>query len=324
MRRRDLLAPAVLALGAACAKKAPKSARTVRVGVTNYASMSPLYVAMERGFDREAGIVFQPMPITRPGDAVALLASNGLDAALTFLTAPVMNAAAKGTEVRAVLVREIIHPSCGDAGNLYLRAKSVTGDPSDARQWIGKKIWCGQGASLAEYLLDTAIERAGLNAAEVPRPPLNFTQAAAALTSGAIDGILSAGNLAVDFSQHREILRVDAIRKQFIGLQISHIVFGPSLVKGDVALGGAVLSSFLRGVREFQAGATPKFLADLVAAQGKLTDECRSYFSAGGAIDLKGLQPQVDWAIRRGYVPAGVTAEMLVDSRFLEAARRRG
>ena len=96
MRRRDFLLPVACAALAGCAKRNSKPLQTIRIGIGNYAAISPLYVALERGYFRDAGFDVQPEQVVRTGDTVALLASGHLDAAFAFAAPPVMNAVAQG------------------------------------------------------------------------------------------------------------------------------------------------------------------------------------------------------------------------------------
>jgi ABC-type nitrate/sulfonate/bicarbonate transport system substrate-binding protein len=287
--------------------------------------MSPFFVALERGYFREAGIDARPQFVVKAPEAVALLSAGRLDAALTSVQTSLLNAVAQGAEVRVVLGRDVVTPSCGDTGAMYARASSFPDGTSDVKKWTGKKFWCGGfAAGLGEFLLDTILRSAGLDPRQTPRAEIGVAEAAAALASGAIDAMVNANNLALNFGARPGIVRETAGATAIAGLQYSHILAGRTLL-GDPSLGGAFLACFLRGLRDFQAGATPQFLRDLVRTQGRdpaVLTECRDYYAPDGRIDLKSLQACSDWAAARGYVASPPPIEKCVDMRHWEIARK--
>ena len=323
MRRRDLVIPALSGALASCARRQPASARTIQVGVRSILGMSPFYVALERGYFRDAGIDARPQTIERNAETVALLAAGRLDIAITAVEPAFFNAVARGSDVRVVLGRERITQSCGDSGALYARKAAFPRGTADIREWRGKKIAAGQGAGLGEFLLDTILSRARIDPNQTPRPRISPGQAAAALSSGAIDGLLQSSNWSVSLESDSNIVREDAGRASIPGIQTSYILFGPGLLHGEISAGGRFLGCYLRGVRDFERGVTPHFLRNLTALQGSpgALDRCRRYSTPGGAIDRESIGLFRDWAVNRGYTPAGIEVESLTDDRFLRFAQ---
>jgi len=324
MRRRDFcLAPAAAAL-ASCASKPSGALRTIQVGIGRYPGLSPFFIALERGYFRDNGIDPRQQTTMRNVESVGLLSAGRLDVAMTPIGPSLFNAVANGSSVRIVLGREKVTSACGDAGTLYAR-KPAFPQGTDVRYWSGKNISSGNVAGVAEFLLDTILSRAGLDPKQTPRPRLDQIQAAAALVSGAIDGLMQATNVPLDFGSHREIVREESGRKLTAGLQLSQVVFGPGLLNADVSLGARFLACYMRGVREFEAGATPQYLKDLVAEQGRSASalaECRAYSTPGGAIDRKSIEVARDWALARGYSTKIVPVESVIDERFLRFAQK--
>ncbi len=108
--------------------------------------------------------------------------------------------------------------------------------------------------------------------------------------------------------------------------QYSFIVFGSRLLDGDVRTGALFLRAYLRGANDFLAGKTPAFLYDFAKA-GDLDPQlvraaCRDSFEHDGSIHLNDLQTGIDWAVLHGYIPRPMTAQSLVDTRFLDELRK--
>jgi hypothetical protein len=325
VRRRDLFLAAGAATFVSCGKKRPTGFQAIDVGVTNYPAISPFYVALERGYFREAGIDARPQMVARTGDIMALLAAGRLDAALGAIGPPIFNVAARGSDVRMVLGREMVKLNCGAAGALYARRSAFPQGTSDIRLWSGKTISTGLGAGIGDFLLDTALSRSGMEPKQVSRSPMNLYQASAALVSGSIDGILNPVNAPIDFGSSAGIVREDAARSLLANMQLSHILFGPGMLKRELSLGSRFLACYLCGVKDFEAGVTPQFLKDFAATQGGaqgVLKQCRTFSTPGGAIDRASIGLAGDWAASRGYAPAGVSVDSVVDERYLGPAQK--
>lgn len=46
---------------------------------------------------------------------------------------------------------------------------------------------------------------------------------------------------------------------------------------------------------------------------------CRDTFEHDGRIHFNDLQARIDWTFREGYIPHAMSAQSVVDMRFLEA-----
>jgi NitT/TauT family transport system substrate-binding protein len=308
-----------------CARKRPQGLRPFTAGVMQVPGTSPLYLALERGYFRDAGLDVQPQILNSNSQMVTLLAAGRLDAAFIFASPAMFNAAARGSKVRAVLGREFVNPSCGDAARLYARKAAFPQGTADIRLWEGRRIVSGSRSGLGEFMLDSVLRSAGLDPAKTPNTGVSHTEGAAALVSGTVDALLNGTNIPYDFSSHPEIVHEESPAKAIAGLQMSHILFGPSLTAGDIRPGAAFVASYLRGLREFLAGATPQYLKDFVKSDGRdprVLGQCRAYSAADGRLDMKSIQSMLDWAIARGYTPAGTRLEGVVDTRFLEIAHK--
>jgi hypothetical protein len=107
---------------------------------------------------------------------------------------------------------------------------------------------------------------------------------------------------------------------------VSFISFGARLLDDDPDLGTRFLSAYLRGVREFVGGKTPKFHDDLAISNGidpaAARKACRNSLLLDGRIDLDSLDRFIKWGAAKGFCPIPIQAAQLVDMRFLESLKR--
>ena len=325
MRRRDLLWSASAAALASCARKKAGSRREVRFAIRPFPNMSVFYLALEKGYFRDAGFDVRADVAGNPQLVASLLASGKVDAACTFDSPALFNLAGRGASLRIVLGREVVGLSCGDAGAVYMRRKSFPKGTSDIRLWAGKRFATVSRVGLGEFFLDSELSAAGLDPSKTPRSSLNHGEMVAALVSGSVDAAINSGNVPYNFGSHSEITRENAGMQALAGLQFSHIWFGKGLLEGDPNAGAALLAAYLKAGRDFLAGATPQFLIDYAAANNMdptVIHGCRNTFTQNGEVDRKSVQRIVRWSIARGYTPAGASADPLIDTRYWELAMK--
>src|SRR5581483_2026998 len=91
----------------------------------------------------------------------------------------------------------------------------------------------------------------------------------------------------------------------------------------DVRLGAAFLKAYFHGARDFLAGKSPAFM-DQFARDNDLDPKlvkagCRDSFEPDGRLHLEDIQVYLDWMHKNGYVSGAVSAQSLVDTRYLHA-----
>ena len=112
MRRRDLLALSPLVWGG-CRCREGVARRSLEVASVPHISMSPLYLAEESGYFRDAGLQVAIREVTQTSQIIPLVAGGELDAAFVTMHTTFLNAAGKGARIRVVAGRNRVVPGCG-------------------------------------------------------------------------------------------------------------------------------------------------------------------------------------------------------------------
>jgi NitT/TauT family transport system substrate-binding protein len=328
MRRRDLLVgcfAGIALAGAACRGRQPAAAQKLRLSAGKLLSMSSLYLAQESGYFRDAGVDLELMQIPNPLDAMTLLAGGKVDIVFTGIVSSFLNAVLKGLTLKIVAGREIASPSCGTMGAIYGLRRNFPRGLEDLTQLKGKRIAAGPTVGLSHFALDSQLARAGLAGSDVITVNLPSAQAVAALIGGSVDAIVLNAELDRNLTaMSAEIVRTQGLSRVYPDMQGSFIYFGKTLLSGSTAVGAAFLFAYLRGVREFVQGRTPRYMEEFARANGLDVNDtvtaCRGTVTTDGAVDLKSLQLFVAWAVRRKHIPQSLDALELVDLRFLRKA----
>jgi NitT/TauT family transport system substrate-binding protein len=317
MRRRTFfLAPGMTALAAAAA-----GAVKLRVAGTTNLNLSPLHLAIEKGYFQQHGLEIELVPLARSTDAIPVLAQGGLDAALYALNPPMLNAIGKGVKIRLVAARDQSLPDCGDVGSIYTHPSITT-----VAGLKGKKVANGHPGGIVEFALDAALQKAGVRPADVELVKLMPTEGAAALLRGEVQALTGPDLSNLKALRRAEFRLLTTMGRTLPGFQWAHVMFGRQLLDGPVDTGARFLRAFLSGLRDYKAGETPAFAIDL-ARRGGLDEAgikslCRTHVVADGHMDLPSLTRFAEWAHGKGYSEKLVPAASLVDGRFLAAGSK--
>ncbi|HZD63309.1 MAG TPA: ABC transporter substrate-binding protein [Xanthobacteraceae bacterium] len=183
MRARILMPALIVAAGLSTAAFGQGTPRVV-VGDNPSLSGAPLYLALEKGYYREAGIDVQLEMSGTSSDMAVLLATNRLQVIGGALSAGFFNSLGKGLPIGLLMARAtspyfhylMIRPD--------LKAKLR--EPSDLK---GRTVAVARGAILV-YELAKILEAGGLSLGDIELKYIPFGQMATALTTGAVDAAL--------------------------------------------------------------------------------------------------------------------------------------
>jgi NitT/TauT family transport system substrate-binding protein len=167
--------------GAAAAQGVPK----VIVGDNPSLSGAPLYVALEKGYYREAGVDVQLEMSGTTSDMAVLLATNRLHVIGGALSAGFFNSLGKGLPI-ALLISRATSPY-----SHYLMVRpDLKGKLSGPADLKGRTIAVAARGAILIYELAKILEAGGLTLGEVDLKYIPFSQMATALTTGAVDAAL--------------------------------------------------------------------------------------------------------------------------------------
>ena len=184
MRARILIPALIIAAGLSTAAFSQGAPRVV-VGDNPSLSGAPLYVALEKGYYREAGIDVQLEMSGTSSDMAVLLATNRLQVIGGALSAGFFNSLSKGLPIGLLMARAtspyfhylMIRPDL----------KTKLREPSDLK---GRTVAVAARGAILVYELGKILEAGGLSLGDIELKHIPFGQMATALTTGAVDAAL--------------------------------------------------------------------------------------------------------------------------------------
>jgi NitT/TauT family transport system substrate-binding protein len=287
--------------------------------------MSPFYTGYEAGYFRDAGLDLE-LSRDLPGvQSVPMLAGGKLDVGFVALGPGLVNAITRGARLRVVAAREILSPSC-NMHSIYVTSRQFPNGVHDMRQLRHRRIAVASSTPFSLFCLDQLLERDGMTRSDVDIRPMSSNERIPALLAGGVDAMVATSTDLNPMLRPMQLAPGPSLADALPNFQYSHIVFGARLLDGNVRPGALFLHAYFRGARDFLSGRTPAFMDQFAKANDldpKLVKSgCRDSFEHEGRIRLEDMQMYIDWAKNNGYIPSPVNARNLVDTRFLDAARR--
>src|SRR5262245_17964321 len=168
-----------------CTSASAQTLPKVMVGDNPSLSGAPLYVALEKGYYRDAGVDVQLDMSGLSSDMTVLLATNKLHVIGGAITAGFFNSVSKGLPI-GILMSRATSPY-----SHYLMIRPELKDKLNAAADLkGRTVAVVSRGAILVYELIKVLESGGLTLADINLKYIPFGQMATALTTGAVDAAL--------------------------------------------------------------------------------------------------------------------------------------
>ncbi|MBH5370352.1 ABC transporter substrate-binding protein [Bradyrhizobium glycinis] len=320
---------AIMAMATARAEDALKA----RIGVLRLSSSAPVFIALDKGYFREAGLEVE-LKFFDAAQPIAVATTSGdVDFGVTAFTAGLYNLGGKGVlKVIGGMSREKPgYPLIGyfASNNAYASGLKT---PKDL---AGKRVAMTQVGSSFHYSLGLLADKYGFKLADVKIVPLqSLSNAAAALKGETVDAAL------LPISTARKLM--DEGGAKFLGWvgdetpwQLGAVFASPKtlankalvtkflgvLAKADREYHDVILASMKNGVAPINEQTKP--LLEIIAKYTNLPVEqvvgnC-AYIDPDGKLDVKNVDNQIKWLQEQGFVDKGFDAEAIIAKEFVKA-----
>ncbi len=274
------------ALGAgAAAAAAPlgvlaQSRKSLTIGYVPSTLFAPVFVAVERGYLRDAGYDATLTPIVAGADSMSLVAQGQIDIAAAALSAAFYNAVNRGLEVKYV-ASMAYQPRTGRPSALLIR-DDLFASGTRIADLKGKRVgWIGNGGAASAYYVARILRPFGLHLADVEGVNVANPDQEVALERKAIDAVFTSAPFTELFVQ-KGLARVAGSPPA--GIAASGAFFGPSLLH-DREGAVAVMAALRKAAAEL---AGDGYFSDVnLAASAKYTRQSVDVIRAAPRYDIK-------------------------------------
>jgi NitT/TauT family transport system substrate-binding protein len=319
MTRKTAVIAVCFVLALACARAEKPIARsTVRLNVNPTITYAPIMIAKAEGYFADEGIDAELVSLDA-NSAVAAAAAGKIDVLSAGLRSAIFNLMLKGVPLQIVADKGHSDPH-GCSAEAFIAptamAEQIAAAGGDMR---GQRVVLIRGG-LAEFLTMRFLAQHGRTQNDVTI--LQMPQGSAASSRDRIDAVrvTSEPNLSAAVAEGWASV-VATSESVAPSHQNSVLLYGKRLLHDDPELGRRFMRAYLRGVRRYNEGKTPRNVA-IISRSTKLPPDvirraCWISFASDGRIDPKNVQPFLDWALAARYLDAPVPVSTWWNPTFL-------
>jgi len=326
MRRRLAVAAILALVNAGCDRKStPPHQDLVKIADRGFLTNAPIYIADEDGYFADEGIklVFTEPPRSS-SQIIPLLERGDLDVMASSLTAGFFSAVAQGGRSRIVADRGHVSDSGCDYDGVIARRGLFDGDAPTAKDMRGRRFSIGP-AGIGAYIVDKYLESMGLTTSDLTLVRLGERLESQTLDQGSIDG-MHVAEPHLSWLVARGHRLIGPARIYTPGLHYAVLVFGPSLTVTHRELGERFMKAYLRGVKTFREGLTPRNLDIISRRTGVNIDTlkkiCPPTINADGELNGSSLLDFQKWLVKAGFLSRELGPEGGTDMTFARQAAK--
>jgi NitT/TauT family transport system substrate-binding protein len=305
----------------------------VKVGDLGITADAPFYIALEKGWFREAGIDARLEKFGSLTEAMVPLSTGELHVLGGGISAALFNSFARGWPVRIALGRTRDMPKF--SSNVLVLRSDLKGEVRSIADLKGRKVAVNAPSNVLLYLLGKTLESGGLTIKDVEVVYMPWPNMGPAFENRAID----AGTMVEPFvTQYAERGIAQVFRRAADVLDKPHLDASVVLYNNDWASKNPATAlnftiAYLRGARHFHdalhGGPARAEVVDLLVRNTRLKDKALydrmeiSIVDPNGRLSKESLRDQQEWHAKNGSIPKRANIDEIVDERWLRQALGR-
>ncbi len=307
-------------------------AQSVKFGALGIDADGPVYIAIDKGYFRDAGIEVTLEPFNSAAQAMAPLSTDQIQVAGGAASAALFNSFARGWPVRIVFARTGDRPGFSTD---TLSVRSGLHDVKTLKDLKGRTIAINVPNAGLAYMVGKMLESVGLTIRDVNVVYMPWPNMGPAFQTGAIDaGALvepfvtqyAENGAAVPFKRAAEVITNPPF-------EVAVILYNDDWAKQHPDQANAFAVGYLKGARDYydamNGGPRRKEVVATLVKYGRLKDSALydkiqwGYVDPNGEFDIKSLRDQQDWHASNGSVPKKVDIDAMIDHRYLDYALQK-
>ncbi|MGY4305396.1 NitT/TauT family transport system substrate-binding protein [Bradyrhizobium sp. USDA 4369] len=319
-----------LALASIAAARAEEA--KIRIGVLRLSSSAPVFIALDKGYFRDAGLDVELKFFDAAQPIAVATATGDVDVGVTAFTAGLYNLAGKGAlKIIAGMSRD--RPGFPLIG-YFASNKAYEAGLKTPKDIAGKRVAMTQVGSSFHYSVGLLAEKYGFKLADVKIVPLqSMSNMAAAIKGETVDAAL------MPVSAARKLMDEGAIKHLgWVGdetpWQVSGVFAGPKTLANAASV-GKLLVSLQRAEREYHdvvlasvkdgTAAIDDRTKPLLEIIGRYTNlpvdqvvgNC-AYIDPEGKLDVKNIDSQIKWLQAQGFADPGYDAAAIIAKDYVK------
>jgi NitT/TauT family transport system substrate-binding protein len=311
------------------------AADPIKVGMLPLTSHSPDIIAAGKGYFAAQGIEASFVIFQAAQPMAVAIASGDVDFGITAITGGLISLADKGAvKVIGGALEEV--PGI-EGEKIIVSKKAYDEGVTTAAKLKGRTFGITTAGSSFHYMAHKIAQKEGFTTADMQLKPLQKVPAViAALKSGQIDAWSIVPNIADALSKGPDVRQIGKISDYIPNYQVTTVFTSTANVEKKPDLVKRFLAAYSKGVADYNAALVEKKMSkDEIDAIVKMIhqyvyadqplDKAAPRIRAGAmrispdaTLNLESVRDQLEWFKAEKMVPASVTMEKLVDTRFVK------
>jgi ABC-type nitrate/sulfonate/bicarbonate transport system substrate-binding protein len=296
----------------------------LKVAVLNFTSYGPFFIAQEEGYFTEQGLEVEFVKFDSGAQMIPAVETGQIDAAATGPSIGLFNAVAENGKIKIVGDKGYLDPSGCDYMAVLAPPEWIAANPTPtADEFRGRKISIDP-SNFEAFMFDKILAPYGLTLADMTAESISAPALLDAATNHSVD-FISIGDPWITRLTDTDAMAVwQPYQKVVPNMQFGILVFGESLLRDRPETGIKFMTAYLKAVRQYNKGKTDRNI-EIMAQYTKLDADlleraCWPPMQNNGSVDLTTILEFQTWAVAKGLLGKGSTAEALWDSRFVDGA----
>lgn len=304
----------------------------VKIGLLMINADAGVFLAIERSYFKEQGIVVEPIYFSSSGGPqMAALSTGELDAGSGSISPGIYNAVAGGVGLKVVAAKSRVGPK--GSGRFIARSTlAERGKPLSVKDVKGRIVAINSAGGLSRIYLDGFLKKGGLKESDVTVRVLPFGDMASALSRGAIDVAFMVQPFGSQVEESGIGIALADLAELFPGHMTNNLFYSDSFIRNRSKAAEKFMAGLLKGQRIFFDAVVEKKgsldeMVDIVAKYLRVKDK-RSIrlglsvqeLAPNGELNVKEIEEDQDWYFQRGLIKNKVDVQKMVDLRFIQAA----
>lgn len=308
----------------------PAGLLTVRLAHAGGIGSAGRFIATERGYFQEEGLVLEEVPFDTSTTMLPALASGQIDIATGGINAGLFNAIAQGISVRLALDVWTAYPG-NEAGGLIVRKELIdSGQVRTMADLRGRKIGITSRGHATELALDLGLQQDGLTVADVEPALLPYPEMNIALANRNVDGAISIEPFAAQAVQQGIAARFKAWSELVPYDNPAMLMFSEEFADSRGEAARRFAKAYVRGVRVYDQARTKgvdrEEVISYMIKHTTLKDRAAydwipwPSMNPDGRVNAEAIGMGQDWLFEHGYVRQKIDLGRVIDMRFADYA----
>jgi NitT/TauT family transport system substrate-binding protein len=306
---------------------------TLRAGVLGVLAEAGIYIALDRGYFTEEGIVPELVTIDTGARGIPALATGQFHMSGGGFSPAFVNAALRGVGIKMVvgLSRNEVD---GNSGWTVVRKDLY--DRGVIREWPdlrGRTVAVPSRGSVNDYVLERSLQLHGASLADLNLVELSFPDMVPALANQNVDAAYLTEPLATLAADRGISVRWKSTGEDLPGTTPALLSYAPTFVDEHPELARRWMVAYLRGARDyntaFKRGEGRADVVRILTTHTTVKDPAlydrigMSTIDPDGTLNVASLADQMAWYGEQGLLQGSIDLNALIDNRWREAAVAR-